>query len=75
MKKEPNDRSTLFLYGTRPGRVVLEIMLAMKVPAMLGFLLRTPLSIPAIKPFIRKNGINMDEWKGRKFQRVIAKKV
>ena len=67
MKKKPNDRSTLFLYGTRPGRVVLEIMLAMKVPAMLGFLLRTPLSIPAIKPFIRKNGINMDEWKGRKF--------
>lgn len=68
MKKEPNDKSVLFLYGTKPGRVLLEIILALRTPALLGLFLRSPLSIPAIKPFIKKNGINMDEWKGRKFR-------
>ncbi|MBQ0038942.1 MAG: phosphatidylserine decarboxylase [Treponema sp.] len=68
MKKEANDKSVLFLYGTKPGRVLLEIILALRTPALLGLFLRSPLSIPAIKPFIKKNGINMDEWNGRKFR-------
>lgn len=68
MKKDPNDKSVLFLYGTGPGRVLLEVILALRVPALLGLYLRSPFSIPAIKPFIKKNGINMDEWTGKKFR-------
>lgn len=67
MKKESNDKSVLFLYGTKIGRVILEIVLLLRIPAILGFVLRTPLSILFINSFVKKNGINMEEWKGKKF--------
>lgn len=68
MNNDPNDKSVKFLYGTKIGRGILAFILAVRVPAFLGLFLRSPLSIPIIKPFIRKKGINMDEFKGQKYR-------
>lgn len=67
MNKNPNDKSVVFLYGTKSGRALLELILALKIPALLGLFLRSPLSIPVIRPFVKKNGINLSEWKGKIF--------
>lgn len=67
MNNNPNDKSVLFLYGTKPGRVILSIILAIKIPVLLGLFLRSIFSVPFIKPFIKKNSISMEEFKGQKY--------
>ncbi|MBP5250896.1 MAG: phosphatidylserine decarboxylase [Treponema sp.] len=62
-----NDKSVEFLYGTKFGRALLRISLALQLPKLLGFFLRTPLSHFYIKKFIEKNGIDMSPWSGQKF--------
>lgn len=62
-----NDASTRFLYGTRAGRMLLRLMLTTRIPALLGAVLRSPLSRCYIKPFIRKNGIDMTDFAGMRF--------
>lgn len=62
-----NDKSVEFLYGTKFGRGLLAVALAIRVPKLLGFFLRTPLSHFYIKKFIKKNGIDMTPWAGKKF--------
>ncbi len=63
-----DDASVKFLYGTRGGRVLLRIILACRVPKLLGFYLRTPLSCPLIPWFIKKNAVPMDEFKGQTYK-------
>lgn len=63
-----NDRSVEFLYGTKIGKIILELMLITKVPKLLGIFLRSPLSIFYIKKFIEKNSIDMTGFEGRKFK-------
>lgn len=62
-----NDKSVEFLYGTKLGRGILSAALAIKIPALLGLLLRSPLSHFYIKKFIKKNNIDMTPWQGKKF--------
>ena len=64
MNNNPNDKSVLFLYGTKPGRVILSIILAIKIPALLGLFLRSIFSVPFIKPFIKKNSISQGRIQG-----------
>lgn len=63
-----NDSSTVFLYGSKAGRALLEFMLFIKVPKLLGAFLRSPLSHGMIDSFIKKNQIPMDEFKGQKYR-------
>ncbi|MCQ2610218.1 MAG: phosphatidylserine decarboxylase [Treponema sp.] len=67
MAQNSNDKSVEFLYGTKFGRGLLHIILALKFPAVMGLFLRSFLSIPVIKPFIRKNQIPMGEFAGQKY--------
>ena len=60
--KDPNDPSVRFLYGTSFGRAILELCLALKVPAILGAFLRSPFSHFYIKKFIAKNKIDMTDF-------------
>lgn len=62
-----NDKSVEFLYGTKIGKAILEFILFVRIPKLLGFLLRTPLSKFYIKKFVAKNGIDMSYFEGRKF--------
>ena len=61
--RDRNDSSVEFLYGTRFGKILLEFILAVKVPKLLGAFLRSPLSRFYIKSFIAKNGIDMSDFK------------
>ena len=63
-----NDSSVKFLYGTKSGRGLLSFILAVKVPALLGCILRSPVSKIYINKFIKKNGIDMTPWQGQKFK-------
>jgi hypothetical protein len=54
MKSNQNDASVRFLYGNHAGLFLLKLILALRVPALLGALLRTPLSRFYIKSFIKK---------------------
>ncbi len=62
-----NDKSVEFLYGTKLGKIILEFILFARVPKLLGFLLRTPLSRFYINKFVKKNGIDLSNFQGRKF--------
>lgn len=57
-----NDKSVEFLYGNKFGKCILEFILAIKVPKMLGAFLRSPLSHFYIQKFIAKNGIDMSDF-------------
>ncbi|MBR4631289.1 MAG: phosphatidylserine decarboxylase [Treponema sp.] len=61
-KANHNDASVEFLYGTRLGKILLEFILALKIPKLLGAFLRSPCSHFYIKKFIRKNGIDMSDF-------------
>ncbi|MBQ4378701.1 MAG: phosphatidylserine decarboxylase [Treponema sp.] len=68
MASDANDKSVKFLYGTKFGRGLLSVILALKVPALLGCILRSPLSRFYIKSFVKKNGIDMTGFEGVKFK-------
>ena len=63
-----NDKSVQFLYGTKCGRIMLHAILALRVPKLLGCLLRSPLSRCYIPSFVKKNQIDMSEFQGVKFK-------
>lgn len=66
--KNGNDKSTEFLYGTRFGKIILSAMLYTKIPKLLGNFLRSPASKFYIKHFIKKNHIDMSEFKDSDFK-------
>ena len=51
-----------FLYGTVPGRTALKLLTARWVSRTAGRFLDSPLSRPLIRPFIRANGIRMEDY-------------
>lgn len=51
-----------FLYGTAPGRLLLRPLTARWVSRAAGRLMDSGLSRPLIAPFIRKNGIRMEDY-------------
>ncbi len=64
----PNDKSVAFLYGNAFGRVLLQFILFIKIPKLLGFYLRTRLSKGRVKKFIAQHNIDMSEFEGIKFK-------
>lgn len=68
MSENANDKSVQFLYGTRAGRTLLHVILALKVPKLLGVALRCPLSRFYINSFVKKNNIDMSDFSGVKFK-------
>ena len=68
MAKNANDKSVQFLYGTGFGRCLLHVILALRVPKMLGAVLRSPISRFYIKSFVKKNNIDMTGFEGTKFK-------
>ena len=53
----PNSAAVRFLYGTRPGRLLLKLILGSHVDKIAVWYLRSPLSRPIIGGFARRNGI------------------
>ena len=68
MAENANDKSVQFLYGTKCGRVLLHAILALKVPKLLGVVLRSPFSKYYIPSFVKKNGIDMTGFENAKFK-------
>lgn len=66
--KNGNDNSAEFLYGTRFGKIILNAMLCTKIPKLLGDFLRSPVSKFYINRFIKKNNIDMSEFKDSDFK-------
>lgn len=61
------DRLLETLYGTAPGRLVVQMMIRPWVSRTAGFFLNRRLSALAVKPFIRKHGIDMSDFENRRF--------
>ncbi|WP_296685881.1 phosphatidylserine decarboxylase [Treponema sp. UBA3813] len=67
-EKSANDKSVEFLYGTKCGRILLHGILALRLPALLGLVLRSPFSRIYISSFVKKNGIDMSGFEEAKFK-------
>ncbi len=63
-----NDKSVIFLSRTAFGRFLYNLTLFLKVPAVMGLYLRTPFSKSLIPGFIKKHGIDMSAFAGRRFK-------
>ena len=57
-----------FLYRTFAGRFLLKILTAPAISVIVGKFMDSPLSIPCIKPFIRRNNIDMSEYEKTEFR-------
>ena len=68
MAENANDKSVQFLYGTKCGRVLLHAILAIRVPKLLGVVLRSPFSRFYINSFVKKNKIDMTGFENAKFK-------
>lgn len=61
-QKDSLEKPLSFLYGNAFGRLLLKPLTARWVSRLTGAFLSTPLSKGFIKPFIRKNGIDMSQF-------------
>lgn len=69
IEKQPGGRSLKFLYQTAVGRTVLKYFVSGKtVSKVAGKFIDLPVSKYRIKPFIRKNNINMSEYRPDKYR-------
>ncbi len=61
---QPNgqDRMLKALYGSVPGRAVLKLLVSPVVSKAAGAFLSSRFSVPLIKPFVRKNGIDLAQF-------------
>ena len=62
------DRFLEWMYGTRPGRLLVKLMIRPGVSRAAGWLLDRRVSALAVRPFIRKNHICMDDFEQRHFR-------
>lgn len=62
------DRFLEWMYGTRPGRLLVKLMIRPGVSRAVGWLLDRRVSALAVRPFIRKNHICMDDFEQRHFR-------
>ncbi len=65
---EGQDKFLQNLYGSKLGRVCLKILVKPFVTKTGGWFLNRRISCIAIKPFIKKSGICMDEYENRNFK-------
>ena len=61
-------RALRFLYETAPGRLLLRPLISRPFSRFAGWLLEKRVSCVLIKPFIRKNGINMSDYLPEDYQ-------
>lgn len=57
-----------WLYGSRPGRMLLRVLVSPWFSKAGGKLLQTRVSALAVSPFVRSNGIDLSECRKQKFQ-------
>lgn len=62
------DRFLEWMYSTRPGRLLVKLMIRPGVSRAAGWLLDRRVSALAVRPFIRKNHICMDDFEQRRFR-------
>lgn len=62
------DRFLEWMYGTRPGQLLVKLMIRPGVSRAAGWLLDRRVSALAVRPFIRKNHICMDDFEQRRFR-------
>lgn len=62
------DRFLEWMYGTRPGRLLVKLMIRPGVSRAAGWLLDRRVSALAVRSFIRKNHICMDDFEQRRFR-------
>lgn len=62
------DRFLEWMYGTRPRRLLVKLMIRPGVSRAAGWLLDRRVSALAVRPFIRKNHICMDDFEQRRFR-------
>lgn len=69
--KEPTEYrqgAAAFLYETVPGRVLLRLAVSPWLSKLWGVYQKSPLSRRAIRPFIQKHGVEIDEAEADKFR-------
>ena len=57
-----------FLYNTVPGRVLLKLLVRKTVSELAGSVLKSPVSCVFINGFVKRNNINMEEYREVKFK-------
>lgn len=65
---EGQDRLLEWMYGTSLGRCLVRVMIRPGVSKAAGWLMDSRISALAVKPFIRKNHICMDDFEERPFR-------
>lgn len=68
MDKAGSTRAMRFFYGNPPGRVMMQALLFAKMPKVMAAYLRSPLSKPMIRRYIRKHGIEMNDYPQQKYR-------
>lgn len=68
IKNNKEDKTTLFLYNTILGRLLLKILTLRIISKIGGLFLSSSLSKIFIKGFIRKNNINMSDYENIKYK-------
>ncbi len=68
IKETGQDKLLEKLYGSFPGRAALGILSLPAFSYIAGAFMDSPLSKPLIKPFIRKNNIDMSRYEQREFK-------
>ncbi|MDE6617205.1 MAG: phosphatidylserine decarboxylase, partial [Lachnospiraceae bacterium] len=51
-----------FLYQTKPGSLLLKVLVNPYISKAAGYFMDSRFSVPLIQPFIRCNNINMEEY-------------
>lgn len=67
-KQQKESRSLRFLYRTLPGRLCLKLLTARWISKVAGAFLNTRLSKPMIKRFVKKNGIDLNDFHSDNFK-------
>ena len=67
-KKEGESRALAFLYKNAFGRLLLKPLVSRTVSKIVGAFLSSRLSKPLIKGFVKKNGINLDDFYSDNFK-------
>jgi len=65
---EKENSSINFLYNTIPGRILLRVLVKTSVSKLAGLILNSPASRIQIKSFIKRNNIDMDQYRYTKFK-------
>lgn len=65
---DEEDKSLKFLYETKPGRLLLGLLIRKPVSDAAGWLMERSISALWVKSFIKKNNIDMSQYEDRKFR-------